>query len=56
MDRFEIPRAYMHYRVQSAHIPEHPETTMFINRIYMTVLLNLDAEPDANVIRVVMRR
>lgn len=54
MNKFQIPRPYLHYRIQSAHVPEYPETTMFINRIYRTVLLNLDAEPGANVIRVVM--
>ena len=55
MDRFEIPRAYMHYTISRARLPDQPQTVMIINIVYRTILLNLDAKPDANVIRVTMR-
>lgn len=55
MDRFEIPRTYMHYTIQRARLPDQPRVAMVINMPLRIILLNLDAVPGANVIRVTMR-
>lgn len=53
MDQFAIPRAFLHYNIVSCRYPGHNDTDMVIDIEHRTIYLNLDAAPDANVVRAV---